>query len=230
MSRQKQPNFECRAVLFDLWETLAFSPGKKPFVRYLKSIAGFPVDQHGREFSRHYNKIMNAKKHPSDSAALKSLFAELKFKPSKKEFRKTLNLYDSMRKKIGVFPETSKVLLELKKRGFLLGLITNTAPFRKGALKRLGMKNSFHAIVNSAEEGTIKPNPKIFRIALKRLGAKPSECIMVGDKPRTDVKGARRAGIRAILLDRKGKYKGLKGSNAKIKSLEELLLILRKSK
>lgn len=223
---KKQARFECKAVLFDLWETLAFSRGKKTYVRYLKSITGYSVDQHGGEFSRHYEKVMNASRHKSDSAALKALFSDLKSKPSEKEFQKALLLYDSMRKHVGLFPESKKVLLELQKRGFRLGLVTNTAPFRKGLFKKLGIEGLFDAVVNSSEEGVIKPDPKIFRIALKRLGAKPNECVMVGDKPRTDIKGAKNAGMKAILLDRKGKHKSLEGSNEKIKSLEELLLLL----
>ncbi len=53
-------------------------------------------------------------------------------------------------------------------------------------------------LIVSEQAGSVKPDPAIFHIALERLGAAPSEAVMVGDSWAADVAGARRAGIRAI--------------------------------
>lgn len=61
----------------------------------------------------------------------------------------------------------------------------------------LGIADAFDAVVISAEEGTMKPDPAIYRKVLERLGRKPAECIFVDDFPE-NVAGARRLGLTAI--------------------------------
>lgn len=45
-----------------------------------------------------------------------------------------------------------------------------------------------------------KPQPGVFRIALHRAGADPSRALFIGDRPETDVAGARAAGIPVALV------------------------------
>lgn len=45
-----------------------------------------------------------------------------------------------------------------------------------------------------------KPEPAIFNIAMKRLGTKPAETLMVGDRLETDISGAQKAGCRTALV------------------------------
>ena len=49
-----------------------------------------------------------------------------------------------------------------------------------------------------------KPEPWLFREALRRLNAAPADCVVVGDNPDTDGAGARRLGIPCLLLDGTG--------------------------
>jgi FMN phosphatase YigB (HAD superfamily) len=53
-------------------------------------------------------------------------------------------------------------------------------------------------MVFSDEEGTRKPNARIFQIAAERLRTKPWEIVHVGDNLKTDVWGAKNAGFKAI--------------------------------
>jgi len=55
-------------------------------------------------------------------------------------------------------------------------------------------------IIDSAVEGVSKPDPEIFRIALRRLGLAPGDCLMVGDSFDRDVVPAKRLGLRAVWL------------------------------
>ena len=45
-----------------------------------------------------------------------------------------------------------------------------------------------------------KPSPLMFKMALARAGCRPDDAVMVGDQVETDIKGAERAGIDAILV------------------------------
>jgi putative hydrolase of the HAD superfamily len=47
----------------------------------------------------------------------------------------------------------------------------------------------------------VEPDPEIFRQALKLANSSPGQAVYVGDNYYADVVGARRAGIRPILLD-----------------------------
>jgi putative hydrolase of the HAD superfamily len=56
----------------------------------------------------------------------------------------------------------------------------------------------FDAILISEAEGLRKPDRRIFELAVSRLGVSPSDSAFVGDHPEIDVRGAQRAGLRAI--------------------------------
>jgi len=71
---------------------------------------------------------------------------------------------------------------------------------------RLRLGHFFETIVDSAEEGCEKPDPRIFRVALTRMRVDPSEVAYVGDIFRVDVVGARGVGMRGILLDIHGDH------------------------
>jgi putative hydrolase of the HAD superfamily len=56
-------------------------------------------------------------------------------------------------------------------------------------------------VVDSGRVGVAKPDPRIFQIALDTLDVAPEDAWYVGDTPGVDVVGARRAGIRPVLMD-----------------------------
>jgi putative hydrolase of the HAD superfamily len=74
-------------------------------------------------------------------------------------------------------------------------------------LRKAGIPNCFEAIIASGDIGYEKPNPEIFRKASKILNIPASQILHVGDKYEEDYIGAYNAGLKALLLDRKGLYK-----------------------
>ena len=50
-----------------------------------------------------------------------------------------------------------------------------------------------------------KPEPLLYEMAMQRLGTDPSDCIMIGDRPDTDILGAQRLGMRTALV-RTGRF------------------------
>jgi putative hydrolase of the HAD superfamily len=100
------------------------------------------------------------------------------------------------------FLDVIPVLTELR-REFAVGLVTNgPRGLQREKLERAGLKDCFGAIVISREVGVMKPDPRIFAIALERLGVAPAEAIFVGDTPRTDIVGAHAAGMKTVWLNR----------------------------
>jgi putative hydrolase of the HAD superfamily len=68
-------------------------------------------------------------------------------------------------------------------------------------LRRVGLLGYFETVLDSHEEGVEKPDPRIFRAAMERTGARAETSLYVGDFYHIDVTGARAAGMEAVLID-----------------------------
>jgi len=85
-------------------------------------------------------------------------------------------------------------LERLAHRGLRLAVVANWDCGLGEHLERAGLDRYFDAVVTSAEAGTPKPAPAIFRLALARLAAEPARSIHIGDED-VDRDGARAAGM-----------------------------------
>ena len=105
------------------------------------------------------------------------------------------------------FPKVVPILLEIKKN-YKLGVISNGLAIKQWEkLVGLGVHHLFNTVVTSEEEGFEKPDQQIFTHAVKKMGLKPEECIMVGDRLDNDILGAKKSGMLTILIknDNEGK-------------------------
>lgn len=114
----------------------------------------------------------------------------------------TLNqLWRESRRKT-VLPDMAETLHELARRGYKLGLISNTTSSVEGyqILDEAGLRDKFSCIILSAEFGRRKPNPSVFIEAARRAGLRPDECAYVGDRPSRDLIGARQSNYAAMVM------------------------------
>lgn len=102
-----------------------------------------------------------------------------------------------------VFP----ALEQLRAAGLTLAIASNANGVLERMFDRVGLTPYFHAICDSHIEGVEKPDPRFFQIVLARAGGRPETAMHVGDLFHVDVLGARRAGIRPVLLDPHGQYR-----------------------
>jgi putative hydrolase of the HAD superfamily len=101
-----------------------------------------------------------------------------------------------------LYPEAPDTLLELKRRGLILDVISNFDSRLIGILTGLGVRPLFEHVFLSSRVGYAKPDAQIFHAALRRHGLKPAEALHVGDNEVCDLQGADRAGLQAVLIDR----------------------------
>jgi putative hydrolase of the HAD superfamily len=94
----------------------------------------------------------------------------------------------------------AEVLATLRGRGYRIAVVSNADGRVRGLLESAGLSPLLEFVVDSAEVGVEKPDPRIFHAATERLGLPPSECAYVGDIYEIDVVGAERAGLSAILV------------------------------
>lgn len=78
-----------------------------------------------------------------------------------------------------------------------LGLISNAWSGLREVLRRLGLLDLFDVVVISAEVGLLKPDPRIYRLALERLQVPPPMAAFVDDLPE-NVEAARALGLYGI--------------------------------
>jgi HAD superfamily hydrolase (TIGR01549 family) len=118
------------------------------------------------------------------------------------EYQRTSNLWEHV-------PEfVAPTLVELRRRGYTLVVVSNANGTVRRAFQRIGLFDLVDVIVDSAEEGFEKPDRRLFDAALRMAGAQPSRAIHVGDIYHIDVAGARAAGLTPVLVDEADLYGG----------------------
>jgi len=98
-------------------------------------------------------------------------------------------------------PDVVPALDRLRGHGLMLVVVSNANGTLRAHMNRLGLTDRFDHVLDSADEGVEKPDPRFFEIALQRSGARKETTIHVGDLYYVDVMGARSAGLRGVLLD-----------------------------
>jgi FMN phosphatase YigB (HAD superfamily) len=100
-------------------------------------------------------------------------------------------------------PGALELMAELRRRGYRVGVISNTVgepgAFLRPVLESMGFNEYVETYVFSDEQPWTKPAPEIFRLALSRLEESPLSAVHVGDAW-SDLEGARRAGYRGVVL------------------------------
>lgn len=107
-----------------------------------------------------------------------------------------------------LYDDSLPTLEALRERGVRLAVVSNWDRRLGEILEGLGLEGYFETVVVSAVEGFEKPDGRIFRTAVERLGVAPAAALHVGDSPREDYEGARASGLGAALIDRDGIFAG----------------------
>jgi putative hydrolase of the HAD superfamily len=100
-----------------------------------------------------------------------------------------------------LYPEVPGVLQQLQPR-FQLAVVSNFDGRLRLILQHLGISKFFTQIFVSSEIGADKPDPEIFRRALKLINLRSNEVSHVGDDPERDWTAASAAGVSVFRLNR----------------------------
>lgn len=120
-----------------------------------------------------------------------------------------------------LYEDSMPSVQSLKKKGLVLGIISNIAKNQTQLFKELGLDTQFDFIITSVDVPPGKPHPAIFLKALEQAHATPDQAIHIGDQYHIDVVGAKGVGIRPLLLDRDNFYTEVKDC-PRIKGLNEI--------
>jgi putative hydrolase of the HAD superfamily len=120
-----------------------------------------------------------------------------------------------------MYEDVPDVLRTLHASGLKIGLISNSHRCLASFQTHFELQGLFAATVSSLEHGYMKPHPSIFQAALRSAGVAACDAVMVGDSLMHDVDGARRLGMRGVLVARSGRVAAPPGIPV-IQSLREL--------
>jgi len=198
-----------KCVLFDIDDTLYDTSLQMSMARLnaIKAMteAGLPTDIETayrvlediiKEFGPHYNKHFDK--------LLERL--GLKWNPrviaaGVAAYRETSSAY------LKPHPDTVPVLLKLRETGYQLGVVSEGKAVKQWQkLIQLGIQHLFHYVLISEEVNVETMTPKVFRVALKELKARPDETVFVGNQLDTDILCANKANVFSVRI-RKGEYR-----------------------
>jgi putative hydrolase of the HAD superfamily len=97
-------------------------------------------------------------------------------------------------------PEALGVIGRLRSAGYRIGLVSDCTTELPDAWSRLPLAAVVDAPVFSCEEGTRKPDPRLFHKVAADLGTEPGRCVYIGDGGGRELTGASAIGMRAVLL------------------------------
>lgn len=96
-------------------------------------------------------------------------------------------------------PEMFALAADLQQRGYETAVLSNTEAPAVEYFARMGY-DMFDALTFSCAEGTRKPEPRIYEIAIEKLNSPPSRTIYIDDDPKY-TEAAKQAGLNAILFE-----------------------------
>ncbi len=116
-----------------------------------------------------------------------------------------ITAYHNAKASILPYPEVPLMLLKLREDGYKLYIATNGNAIKQwDKLIRLGIALYFEDVFVSEEIGNEK-GVLFFKKVIKRLNAKPEECVVIGDREEYDIAPAKKVGMHTIRV-RRGKY------------------------
>lgn len=208
-------NQTVKGVVFDLDDTLY---SEKQYVRSgYKAIALFLGDVEVEQ--RLWNYFINGEK------AIDELLKEMNLKKRKDE---CLEIYRGHMPKISLYPGVEELILELKRKGIKVGIITDgRVQGQKNKIKALGLEGLMDDIIITDElggEAFRKPNDISFRIMQNRWKIPFEQMAYVGDNPSKDFQAPTQLGMRGIcFVNKDGLYSHMEaGVVEKIRDLNGL--------
>jgi putative hydrolase of the HAD superfamily len=191
-----------RAVVFDLWQTLAVWPEERTSElghAWSESI-GVSAERLHEVWSG--DELYHRRETGPISPAIAALYAELGV---------DADVADAVALRIQLTRETLvpvdgavSTLVELRRRGVAAGLVSNCTEEVALVWDETAFAGLFDAAIFSATAGCMKPDRRIYELACAELGVAPTDCLFVGDGANDELRGAHDVGMTAVLVHEDG--------------------------
>lgn len=204
------------AILFDIDDTLydQVTPFGQALAQTFPHMTGITAAALFKARSRHsedsFRRVLAGEMTMEEMYyyRIRMAFAEFQIAVAEEEAMAFQRAYEDCQEHLTLPQTMERLLAWCRERQVVLGIISNgPADHQRAKTETLGMGRfiSPEHIIISGEEGVVKPDIRIFRIAEKRLGLDPgtTDIWYVGDSFENDIMGAKQAGWKAIWLNRR---------------------------
>jgi putative hydrolase of the HAD superfamily len=166
-----------RAVVFDLFGTLIDDSPPAAYARFLEETAR-RLDADPERF----RALWEAHDVARYTGPIEDCFEAICRKLGVPDFRDALAFrLEHLRRILVPRPDAETTLHSLRERGLRLGMISNASGEVSGLWAETPLAPLFDAVLFSADERLMKPDPRLYRRMAARLGVAPEECLFVGD-------------------------------------------------
>jgi len=213
------------AVLLDLYDTLVWSDWHSWQGR-MSDLLGISDEDMGRAFSL-TRPARSVGANPDVEADMRAVLTAAEVEPTDEMLAQVLTLERDMAASVRLYDDSLEVVRTLRQRGVPTALVSNCSHNTRPIVDRLGLEREFDAVILSFEVGAMKPDPRIYREGLGRIGdPDPARSVFVDDQVRY-CDGAGAIGLQTYLILRpeealEGRPLDLNGHRP-IETLESLL-------
>jgi len=202
-----------KIIAFELWNVLIEKQGKDVVKEIMKA---FNVEDK-LVFNRKFLELYLSKAWFSKADAYREICIDNHIEPTEENITKMTNIANKNMQSITIYPHSKELLDTFRKSGLQLALISNSSNFSINLVKEnTKILELFDYNVFSYENGTTKPDEKMFTTLLKITNIAPDEILYI-DANKTDCKVAKSLGFNTIVYK---DYEQLK------KDLEKYSIIL----
>jgi putative hydrolase of the HAD superfamily len=192
-----------RAVIFDLFGTLIENFTVTEYERVLAEMAASlgapPADFRQAWFDTFRGRTTGEL--PTSQANIEYICRQLKIEVSREQVEKAARArMDYTARSMKPRPGAIEVLTRLRSDGCKTGLVSDCSGEVPAVWGSTPLAPLFDVAVFSCVAGIKKPDPRIYRMALSRLGVMAKECLYIGDGSSNELTGARAVGMQPVLI------------------------------
>jgi len=189
-----------KSIIFDVGRVLVTDVPLKMIAKDLSVRFSIPEDElHSYLYPNQHWTLLTLGKISEDEYWEHFLKAS-KVKVDKKELK------ERVRSELRPIGENVKIVPLLKSQYQLAILSNHSREWSQFMTKEFDFFNYFDQIIFSCDVGLRKPDPRIYKLALTKLGSEPEECLFIDDKKR-NTDGAEKVGMKTILLENVSKLR-----------------------
>jgi putative hydrolase of the HAD superfamily len=217
-----------RAVVFDLWQTLAAWPDELSSTLRREWSESLGVGAERLDELWYADDVHELRESGPIAPAIASLYEKLGVQADVDDI--LARRLELTRAGLVPVPGAVSTVHEVRRRGLGTGLISNCTEEVALVWDESEFAGVFDVAIFSATAGCLKPAPEIYGLALDKLGVDGSKCLFVGDGGSGELDGARRVGMTPVLIcppDEEPRWDGLRDwTGLRITSIPQVLDLL----
>lgn len=190
-----------KAVFFDLFFTLANLEYQSENEFTLLNISRQEWEASAENADVYQQRATGKLK--TERQMLESMVAGLPFSVSENQLEKLVEIRNDRYQKslTDIHPDILSTLKQLKESGIKLCLVSNADIIDKKYWGISPLKDFFDAVIFSCDVGIVKPDGKIYQLAMEKLNVSAADSIFAGDGGSNELSGAKNCGITTVLTE-----------------------------